>query len=316
MVSTAETGGACRSCGAALVARVLELGMQPTDDSLVDPERLDQPDEMERLQLFVCTDCWLLQAARRVEARPLSKDHGHGAAQSSTMRRYLTVMASELVGGLGLDRSSLVLDVSCGDGSLLREFDDHGVQIFGLEPDRAAAASAAAAGVPVMNESFGPRATHALDKRWDSAGRGACEPCASSRRGRESHTREHRDRAGARWNRGYRIPSCPRGIERAVRRRVPRPPLLLLAHSLERALQGHGLTVVDVELVATYGGSVRALAKRSGDVSRVEASVQRTREIERSSWTRCLGWIRGTTGSGTTRFRRAGRLPQAGAGQR
>src|SRR5688500_15430277 len=91
MPSTKETGGACRACGTALTARVLDLGMQPIDDSLVEPERLDRPDQLEPLRLYVCSECWLLQAARRAETHAPGKDHGHGVAQSSTMRAYLKV---------------------------------------------------------------------------------------------------------------------------------------------------------------------------------------------------------------------------------
>jgi SAM-dependent methyltransferase len=283
MVSASETGGACRSCGAALVARVLDLGMQPIDDSLVDPERLDQPDQMERLRLFVCNECWLLQAARRAEASPSGKDHGHGAAQSSTMRSYLKVFASELVGRLRLDRSRLVLDVSCGDGSLLREFGDHGIRLFGLEPDRAAAASAVAAGVPVMNESFGPRAAHALTSD-------GIRPDVVLVNHALAHVEDVNPTLVS-----IETVLAPGGtvvIEFHHALQVLKGQFDVACHahpsyfsltSLERVLKRHGLTVVDVKLVATYGGSVRALVKRSDDVSRVEASVQHTEEMERLS---------------------------------
>ena len=280
---TTETGGSCRGCGAPLDVRVLDLGMQPTDDTLVDPERLDRPDQMERLRLFVCTDCWLLQAARRDETRPPGKDHGHGTAQSSTMRGHLKEFASELVGRLGLDRSSLVVDVSCGDGSLLREFGDHGLRLLGLEADQAAAASAAAVGVPVMTEPFGPRATQALI-------RDGIRPDVMLVNHALAHVEDLTPILAS-----VETLLAPDGtviIEFHHALQVVKGQFDVGCHahfsyfsliSLERALKRHQLTVVDAMEVSTYGGSIRVLVKRSADVSRVEPRVRHIRELERLS---------------------------------
>jgi C-methyltransferase C-terminal domain/Methyltransferase domain/Putative zinc binding domain len=275
------------------VTRVLDLGMQPIDDSLVDPERLDRPDLMERLQLFVCTDCWLLQSARRAYAGRSGKDHGHGAAQSSTMRDHLKALASDVVRRLGLGRSSLALDVSCGDGSLLRALGDHGVRLLGLEPDGAVAATAAAAGVSVMRESFGLPVAQALTKK-------GIQPDVVL----VNHALAHVEDLGATLA-SIETVLAPGGtvvveFHHALQVMQGQFDVGCHAHSsyfslisLERALHGHGLTVVDATSVDTYGGSVLALVKRSGDVSRVEPSVHDIEQVERLSG---LGTLDGYAG--------------------
>jgi SAM-dependent methyltransferase len=276
-------GGECRACGAALVARVLDLGMQPVDDSLVDPEELVRPDPMERLQLFVCTDCWLLQSARRLAAGLTGKDHGHGAAQSSTMRGYLDALASEVVGHLRLDRASLVLDVSCGDGSLLRAFGDHGVRLLGLEHDAAAASSAAAAGVPIMTEAFGPSVAQALTND-------GIRPDVILVNHALAHVEDLDPMLAS-----IETVLAPDGtvvveFHHALQILKGQFDVGCHAHSsyfslisFERALERHGLIVVDATEVRTYGGSVRTLVMRSDDVSRIEPRVRQLRELERMS---------------------------------
>ena len=288
MARTMDAAGACRACGSELTVRVLDLGMQPTDDSLIDPERLEWPDEMKRLQLFVCTDCWLLQSPRRADAGPPGKDHGHGT-QSSTMRSHMQTTASELVERLRLDRSSLVLDVSCGDGSLLRPFGDQGVRILGSELDRVAVAP----GVPVMTEAFGPSTARAMTKE-------RIQPDVVL----VNHALSHLEDLGPTLE-SIEIVLAPGGtvvidFHHSLRLLEGQFDVACHAHrsyfsliSLQRALGSYDLAVVEATRVETYGGSVRALIQRSDARSRVDPSVSDTEERERSARLDVLDGYRG-----------------------
>jgi 2-polyprenyl-3-methyl-5-hydroxy-6-metoxy-1,4-benzoquinol methylase len=209
------------------------------------------------------------------------------------MKAYLKVFTSELVRRFRLDRSSLVLDVSCGDGSLLAEFGNHGVRLLGFEPDRTAAASAAAAGVSVITEPFGLAATQALMSE-------GIRPDIVLVNHALAHVEDLNPMLAS-----IETVLAPGGtvvVEFHHALQVLKGQFDVGCHahfsyfsltSLERALKDHGLAILDATHVAAYGGSVRALVKRSRDVTRVEPSVWHTEQTERLSGLHALDGYRG-----------------------
>jgi C-methyltransferase C-terminal domain/Putative zinc binding domain len=100
----------CRSCGAPLVERVLDLGDQPASDWFPGPEDPPQ-DAVQPLELWMCTQCALVQlgAGSTVPEQPL-------AVESETSRRHAAARSAALVRGLGVAAGSTVREYASDHG--------------------------------------------------------------------------------------------------------------------------------------------------------------------------------------------------------
>lgn len=105
---------ACRSCGAAVTHRILDLGRQPVADLLPTPDD-PEPDAVYPLGLAVCDQCFLVQLAEHPPA--VDVPHGHGEAFSSTVTSDIGALAAELLSSVaGSDGARMVAVGSLPDG--------------------------------------------------------------------------------------------------------------------------------------------------------------------------------------------------------
>lgn len=142
----------CRSCGALEVETVLSLGATPLANSLVAPERLDEPELTYPLDLAFCAACSLVQITETVPPDVLFRDYVYFSSYSDTMIRHATELADELLAERGLGPESLVVEAASNDGYLLGVYRSRGVRVLGIEPARNVAAAAEERGIPTVAE--------------------------------------------------------------------------------------------------------------------------------------------------------------------
>ena len=142
----------CRSCGALEVETVLSLGTTPLANSLVAPERLDEPEPTYPLDLAFCAACSLVQITETVPPDVLFRDYVYFSSYSDTMIRHATALADELLAERGLGPESLVVEAASNDGYLLGVYRSRGVRVLGIEPARNVAAAAEERGIPTVAE--------------------------------------------------------------------------------------------------------------------------------------------------------------------
>jgi hypothetical protein len=124
----------CRSCGAPLARRILDLGRQPVADVLVSPAD-PAPDPDYPLALAFCERCFLVQLADR--APDVYAPHGHGAAFSSTARDDIAMFAGGLVAS-GHREGRRVVVVGQEPAGLLDAFTAEGWSTSVVEPGKTA----------------------------------------------------------------------------------------------------------------------------------------------------------------------------------
>ena len=142
----------CRSCGALEVETVLSLGTTPLANSLVAPERLDEPEPTYPLDLAFCAACSLVQITETVPPDVLFRDYVYFSSYSDTMIRHATALADELLAERGLGPESLVVEAASNDGYLLGVYRSRGVRVLGIEPARNIAAAAEGRGITTVAE--------------------------------------------------------------------------------------------------------------------------------------------------------------------
>ena len=274
----------CLSCTSKSLEKVLDLGTTPLANRFIRPEDLGQAEPRFELAWLFCSDCGLVQLSELVDPEILFAHYLYMTGWSSTMKAHHERLARHHVQLGALNASSLVVDIASNDGSLLREFQQHGVQVLGVEPARNLAEVAREQGVETVSVFFDAEQARSLREERGAA---ACA-CANN-------VFAHVPAPGS-FVEGMRILTEPEGF---VSVEVPYlVPLLdkleydtvyhehmsyfsirALAHLFERA----GLAIFDLQHVAVHGGTVRVLARAGSghaDCVRDALDEERARGLE------------------------------------
>jgi SAM-dependent methyltransferase len=147
----------CRSCGAPLRHTFVDLGEQPLSNGFLTRERLDANDDPRYpLHARVCEQCLLVQVDEVVPADAIFSDtYAYFSSYSQSWLDHAARYAEAASERVGLDPSSLVIEVASNDGYLLRNFVAAGISVLGVEPSANVAEVAIAAGIPTDVEFFG-----------------------------------------------------------------------------------------------------------------------------------------------------------------
>ncbi|MGE3619296.1 MAG: class I SAM-dependent methyltransferase [Acidimicrobiia bacterium] len=149
--------GSCRSCGAPGLRTFLSLGKTPLADALVRPEDVEGPEARFPLDVAFCPSCSLVQILEEVPPEQLFVDNYlYFSSFSDELLRHSREHALNLVAKRALGPESLVVELASNDGYLLKNFVEAGVPVLGVDPAPDQARAANEAGVPTLQEFFGP----------------------------------------------------------------------------------------------------------------------------------------------------------------
>ena len=127
--------GACQICGEEELIPVLNLGHHAPCDSLLWPEQLHKPERTYPLNLVRCSECGLVQIDYVVSADELFfPDYPYRSGITSTLAGNLRSTGPTIIQRFGIGNDSLVIDIGSNDGTLLSGFKDAGMRVLGIEP--------------------------------------------------------------------------------------------------------------------------------------------------------------------------------------
>ncbi len=152
----------CRFCSAPLEHVFADLGMTPLANSYVAAERADAMEPFFPLRAYVCERCRLVQLEQFESSAEIFSDYAYFSSYSTTWLEHSRRYADRMVAELGLDESSLVVEIASNDGYLLQYVAAHGVPVLGIEPAANVAARAIEQGIPTRVEFFGAATASAL----------------------------------------------------------------------------------------------------------------------------------------------------------
>jgi hypothetical protein len=160
----------CRSCGAAGLAPVLDLGRTPLANALLAEQQAGAPEETYPLELVFCGACTLVQITETVPPEVLFRDYLYFSSFSDTMVRHAEGLVGELIRERALGPDSLAAEVASNDGYLLQFYRRAGVPVLGIEPARNVARVAVEErGVRTLTEFFGEGLGRELAARGERA---------------------------------------------------------------------------------------------------------------------------------------------------
>ncbi|WP_097208810.1 class I SAM-dependent methyltransferase [Geodermatophilus sabuli] len=258
-----QGGGPCRLCGRRLTDVFVDLGMSPPCESYVPRERLEAPEVFYPLRVWICADCLLVQLPPHIPAEDIFSDYAYFSSYSSSWVEHARVFTDDAVERLALDASSLVVEVASNDGYLLQHLVARGIPVLGVEPAANIATVARERGVPTHIAFLGEEEGHRLRSRYGPARLVVANNVFA-------HVPDVQD-----FSRGLaalladdgwlsiEVPHLMRLIERSQYDTIYHEHFsyytLLTA---QRVLATAGLDVVDVEELASHGGSLRIWARQ------------------------------------------------------
>ena len=145
----------CRSCESRKGSLILDLGVQPLANNLLQPADLAKPEPKFPLRLAVCHSCWLLQIVDLVPAVDLFSEYLYFSSFSDLMLRHAREAATRYIKEFSLRKNSLVVEIASNDGYFLKNFKETAVPCLGIEPAKNIAKVAQEKGIDTLVEFFG-----------------------------------------------------------------------------------------------------------------------------------------------------------------
>ena len=256
----------CRFCHTPLRDTFADLGLAPLSNAYVRAERRNQGEMFYPLHAWVCPQCKLVQLEEFERAADIFNDtYAYFSSYSTSWLEHAHRYSEAVTARFGLDQSSQVVEIASNDGYLLQNFVTAGIPALGIEPAGNTAAVAKAKGIPTWVRFFGGETARELV----DAGYAADLLLGNNVL---AHVPDINDFVG-----GLKVALRPGGVIT-----MEFPHLLnLIRHNqfdtiyhehfsylslltVERIFARHGLTLFDVEELATHGGSLRIFAQHAG----------------------------------------------------
>lgn len=121
------------TCGSEHLTEFIDLGLQPNGNNFPTPDTKDQ-EVFFPITMMVCQNCWQVQIAEFPSQEFLFTDHPYITGVNVPIVQHFERLAPHIVSKLNLPPSSLVVDIGCNDGTLLRAFQRQGMRVLGIDP--------------------------------------------------------------------------------------------------------------------------------------------------------------------------------------
>jgi hypothetical protein len=249
----------CRLCGSTNLASVVDLGATPPCELFLSAEQVDEPEMTYPLHLRLCTDCLLAQLPPLITPEETFTEYAYFSSYSDSWVRHAKEFVDAQVARIDPE---FVVEVASNDGYLLQHVVERGIRCLGIEPSVNVGAAARDKGVPTLTAFLSPETGDRV-----RADHGPADLVVAN------NVYAHiPDVVG--FTKGLRTLVADDGwVSIEVQHLLTLIELnqydtiyhehfqYYTVASAQKALASGGLSLVDVELVPTHGGSIRLLAQ-------------------------------------------------------
>jgi SAM-dependent methyltransferase len=148
---------------------VYQLAPSPIGDAYITADQLNISQESYPIDLFLCLDCGLAQLLDIIAPEELYTDYIYQTGSSTEMREHFHKYANQVLESIKPAKGALVVDIGSNDGTLLRQFKDHGLHVLGVEPAHEIARKATEEGVKTIPGFFTPELALRIKKEYGPA---------------------------------------------------------------------------------------------------------------------------------------------------
>lgn len=256
--------GTCRICGDAITA-FMSFGRMPIANGFLTEADLASEYFYELTPAF-CAGCAAFQLIDPPPPQHLFHDrYPFFTSTSQLMVDHFSAFATSIAGHIADQRDPLVVEIGSNDGTMLEQLRRLGVRSVGVEPSRNVAEVARARGAETVDAFFDRDTAHRVR---DSYGPAAAIVAANA----ICHIPDFNDLAAA-----VRQLLAPDGRfifedpylgdmlrQNSYDQIYDEHVFMWSATAVARALDRHGLALIDVEAQPTHGGSMRYVCAHAG----------------------------------------------------
>ena len=122
----------CRGCQGNNLFLAIDLGELPISNELL----LERQENVELfpLALYMCADCSLGQVQDVVRPERLFRDYRYMSSMSSTFLAHAKSFCESMLDSGLIGTDDFVVEIASNDGYLLRNFQNLGIRVLGVEP--------------------------------------------------------------------------------------------------------------------------------------------------------------------------------------
>lgn len=159
----------CRSCGNTDLQLILSLGSMPLANALLTEGQLNQPQEKFPLDFVFCPRCALAQITETVPAEKLFREYVYFSSFSDTVLNNAKAIVHQMISRRKLSEKSMVVEIASNDGYLLKNYQERGIPVLGIEPALNIAKVAEERGVKTISEFFNADLAERLMRQGEAA---------------------------------------------------------------------------------------------------------------------------------------------------
>jgi SAM-dependent methyltransferase len=268
----------CNLCSSRDIECVLELGTIPcispnvaTTDATAALTGVEVP-----LDLYLCRACGHVQVVHIVDPTLQYTKYQYQTSISLGLRQHFESFVDHIVGRIGDPAGKLVAEMGSNDGTVLGLFQQRGCRVIGVDPATEIARKATERGIPTINAFFTKPVAEEI-----AADHGKASIIIAN------NVIANIDDLTDAMN-GIQTLLAPDGVflfETGYGGDVIRSTLLdtiyhehisyFMVRSLPGFLAQYGLELVDAEIIASKGGSLRATIQHRGGAHRKSPNVDR-----------------------------------------
>jgi SAM-dependent methyltransferase len=252
----------CRLCDSDQLVSILDLGATPPCEKFLTADELDLPETTYPLHLRLCQECLLLQIAAVLSPEDTFTDYAYFSSFSDSWVEHAHTFVDDTIRRLKLGPDSFIVEVASNDGYLLKHVVDAGLPCLGIEPSMNVGAVARQRGVPTLSAFLNEQLARQVRAEHGPADLVVANNVYAHVPDLLGFTRALR---GLLSDNGWLSIEVHHALKLV---NLGQFDTIYHEHfqyytllSATRALATAGLSVVDVELLPTHGGSLRIWAR-------------------------------------------------------
>jgi hypothetical protein len=263
----------CRSCGSRIDLTLIDLGTAPLSNAYLTEVTMRRPEKWFPLHVGVCESCWLVQAGAYSRASEIfGDDYAYFSSFSDAWMKHSREYCEMISRRFNIDSNSFVIEVASNDGYLLSNFVEFGVPCLGIEPTASTAAVARARSVHTIERFFGMGLAEELHQQFPPASLLVANNVLAHVPDQLDFLKGVRVVLGSSGIATFEFPHLQKLIQHTQFDTIYHEHFCYFSFTAVESLMSRaGLTVFDVELLNTHGGSLRVYSQRD-DSSQNEVS--------------------------------------------
>ena len=236
--------------------------MSPPCEDFLTVDRLNHMEAFYPLHVRTCEKCLLVQLEEYVSPEEIFTEYAYFSSYSDSWVEHARQYAEQMIDDLGLDHTSLVVELASNDGYLLQHFLRAGTPVIGVEPAANVADVAIAKGIPTRVEFFGRDAARRMIAEGLRPDLIAANNVLAQVPDINDFVGGIAELLGDAGRVTLEFPHLWHLIEQRQFDTIYHEHFSYFSFlTARRILAAHGLEVVDVEEISTHGGSLRVHAE-------------------------------------------------------